>query len=88
VRFAAWSDDHLPVYVRGVYAGIRVVADLLEDGTVRLSPRTRAIKPRSAMRADANHVLRIAQKFADELVTIWSPAGGTHDRFLAAVHTQ
>jgi hypothetical protein len=76
VRFAAWSDDHLPAHVHGFYAGIRVIVDLLEDGTVRLSPRARAIKPHSAKQSDVNHVLRTAEKFADELITVWRLARG------------
>jgi len=76
VRFAAWSDDHLPVHVHGFYAGITVLVELMDDNTVRLARRRNAVRPRTAKRSDVNHILRTAEKYADELVQLWRVARG------------
>jgi len=69
-------DDHLPVHVHGFYAGTRVIVELMSDSTVRLSPRRGAVSPQPAKRSDVNHILRTAEKYADELLKLWSVARG------------
>jgi len=76
VRFAAWSDDHLPAHVHGFYAETRALIELLDNGVVRLAPRKRAVLPQSAKQSDVNHILRTAEKYADELIDLWRVARG------------
>lgn len=76
VRFAAWSDDHLPPHVHGFYAGTSAVIELLNNRTVRLAHRRDAVTPQPAKRSDVKHILLTAQKYADELLELWSVARG------------
>jgi hypothetical protein len=76
VRFSAWSDDHLPVHVHGFYAGTSAIVELLDDHTVRLADRPRAVRPKPAKQSDVNHILRTAEKYAEELLGLWRAARG------------
>jgi len=66
VRFAAYSNDHLPPHVHGYYAGVRVIIEL-KDGFVDLANRRDAVTPPGAKRSDVNYILRTARKYADQL---------------------
>ena len=75
VRFAAYTDDHLPPHVHGFYAGIEAIVELLiSERAVRLSPRKDNVTPRNGKRSDVNHILRTAAKHFDELVALWEAA--------------
>ena len=75
VRFVAWSNDHPPPHVHGLYAGIEAIVELMiEDRKVRLAIRDDQVRPRKAKRSDVNHILRTAAKNFDELVQLWETA--------------
>jgi hypothetical protein len=71
VRFAAFTQDHLPMHVHGSYAEIVVIVDLLPDSRVRVANRKDAIRPANGSKTDARHVLAVAAKHYNELVTLW-----------------
>lgn len=55
VRFAAWSDDHLPAHVHGFYAGVEVILDLdFETRKIRLADRWDRIMPLNAKISDVH----------------------------------
>jgi hypothetical protein len=70
VWFSAYSHDHEPPHVHGEYAGITVLVELI-DGTVRLAEREKPVRPPNAKRSHVNHVLRTAEKHADQLMEMW-----------------
>jgi len=75
VRFAAYTDDHLPPHVHGFYAGVEAIVELLiAERAVRLALRKDDVTPRNAKRSDVNHILRTAAKHFDELVALWEAA--------------
>jgi hypothetical protein len=75
VWFGCYSDDHPPPHVHGKYAGVEVLVELV-DGEVRLALRAKPIRPANGKRSDVNHILRTAEKHADELMELWRT---THD---------
>ena len=76
VRFTAYTMDHAPRHVHGFYAEIEVIADLRRDGTVALARRSDAIRPSSGSKADVRHVLTVAARHFDELVSLWEKHHG------------
>ena len=76
VRFAAYTMDHEPRHVHGFYADIEVIVDLRLDGAVALANRTDAIRPSNASKSDVRHVLAVAAKYFDELVSLWEKHHG------------
>ncbi len=76
VRFAAFSDDHLPTHVHGFYAEVEVVVDLLAEGQVALSKRRSAVTPANSSRADVNYALELAAKHHEELLQLWKETHG------------
>jgi hypothetical protein len=71
VRFVAYSMDHEPRHVPGLYAEVEAIVDLRRDGTVALARRTDAVRPTNASKADLRHVLVVAARHFDELVVLW-----------------
>ena len=63
--------DHEPRHVHALYAGTRVVVDLLDDRTVALASREDAIQPANAKRSDVKRILRAAAEHFDVLVAAW-----------------
>jgi hypothetical protein len=77
VWFISYSHDHLPPHVHGQYGGVTVIVDLLEDGGVARSSRTKAVLPANAKRRDIRKVLRVAIEYAAELHQLWEATHGT-----------
>ncbi len=75
VRFAAYTDDHVPPHVHGSYAGVVVIVEL-RKGKTRLSRRRDAVTPLSGKRSDVKHVLSVAEKNVAALNEIWRAARG------------
>jgi hypothetical protein len=63
--------DHEPRRVHALYAGTRVVVNLLDDRTVALANRDDAIQPANAKRSDVKRILRAAGEHFDVLVAAW-----------------
>lgn len=76
VRFTAYTMDHAPRHVHGFYAEIEVIVDLRRDGMVSLASRTDAIRPSNGSIADVRHVLTVAAKHFDKLVSLWEKHHG------------
>lgn len=75
VRFAAWSDDHIPPHVHGYYAGIEVVLDLIaETEEIVLANRAKRVIPANAKKSDINRIVRAANKHADAVFRLWEEA--------------
>jgi hypothetical protein len=66
IIFQLFPVDHEPRHVHALYAGTRVVVDLLDDRTVALASREDAIQP-----ANAKRILRAAAEHFDVLVAAW-----------------
>jgi hypothetical protein len=62
--------------VHGDYGSVRVVVELLPDGTVQESSRPDAVKPRNGKRSDVRHILAVAAEYAAELIEIWEKTHG------------
>jgi hypothetical protein len=75
VRFQAFTDDHDPPHLHGLYADIEVLVELL-NGRAYLANRDDAIRPANAKRSDVRHVLITAAKHAEELLALWRNARG------------
>lgn len=75
VRFAAYSDDHLPAHVHGFYAETEVLVEF-PGSEVRLSPRVDSTRPVNAKRSDVKKILAVAEKNAEELVRLWEAVHG------------
>lgn len=75
VWFISYSHDHAPPHVNGEYGSVRVVVDLLPDGSVRKSDRWDAVKPKNGKRSDVRRILALALDHAQELMELWE---GTH----------
>ncbi|HEX9198387.1 MAG TPA: hypothetical protein VF865_02430 [Acidobacteriaceae bacterium] len=83
VRFSAYSDDHLPRHVHGSYAGVVVIVELFQDGTVGLSKRRRNILPPTAKKNAVKKVLLTAERQVTQLARLWEEIHGkksAHDR--------
>jgi len=76
VRFTAYTMDHAPRHVHGFYAEIEVIVDLRADGKLLLANRTDAIRPGNGSIADARHILTVAARHFDELVSLWEKHHG------------
>ena len=76
VRFTVYTMDHKPRHVHGFYAEIEVIVDLRRDGMVALANRSDAIRPSNGSKADARHVLTVAARHFDELVSLWEKHHG------------
>jgi Domain of unknown function (DUF4160) len=75
VRFAAYTDDHLPPHVHGFYAGVEVILELFfEEKKVRLARRKDRIRPPNAKQSDVNYIVRVAGKHLDEIIELWEAA--------------
>ena len=75
-RFTAYTMDHAPRHVHGFYADVEVIVDLRADGKLSLANRADAIRPGNGSKADARHILTVAAKHFDELVTLWEKHHG------------
>jgi hypothetical protein len=71
VWFVAYSHDHSPPRVDGFYGKTEVLIDLLPDGGVGRSNRTRAVRPSNAARGDVRRILDVAAAHAAELHELW-----------------
>jgi Domain of unknown function (DUF4160) len=71
IIFQLFPVDHEPRHVHALYAGTRVVLDLLDDRTVALASREDAIQPANAKRSDVKRILRVAAAHFDVLVAAW-----------------
>ncbi len=71
IVFQLFPVDHEPRHVHGLYAGVRVVVDLLDDRTVALSNREDCIRPANAKRSDVTKILTAARDNFDVLVAAW-----------------
>ena len=60
IRFAVYSNDHLPRHVHAFLGDTEVVVDLLADSNVGLASRFDAIRPANARRADVRKILNVA----------------------------
>ncbi len=76
VRFTAYTMDHEPRHVHGFYAEVEVIVDLRRDGNVSLAVRTDAIRPSKGSKSDVRHVLAVAARHFDELVSLWEKHHG------------
>ena len=76
IRFTAYSMDHEPRHVHGFYAGLEVIVDLRLDGTVVLAGRSGAIRPGTGKRSDVRHILEVAARHFEPLVTLWEKQHG------------
>jgi hypothetical protein len=76
VRFVAYTMDHEPRYVHGFYAEVEVIVDLRQDGAVSLANRTDAIRPGNASKSDVRHVLAVAARHFDKMVSLWEKHHG------------
>jgi hypothetical protein len=76
VWFAAYPLDHQPRHVHGFYAEVEVLVDLNPDRTVSLADRRDALRPRNGRRSDVKHILAVANKHFEELVTLWEKHHG------------
>jgi Domain of unknown function (DUF4160) len=75
VRFAAYTDDHLPPHVHGFYAGVEAIIDLsIPERAVRLSGRKKRVRPKNAKRSDVDHIRETARRNFDALVDLWESA--------------
>ena len=79
VRFAAYTDDHLPPHVHGFYESAEVLLDLiygkeLKDREIRLADRTNNIIPANAKGSDVRRVRRAARKCSEQLFELWEDA--------------
>jgi len=79
VRFAAYTEDHLPPHVHGFYGSAQVLFDLIyakekTDWEVRLADRKKNIIPPNAKRSDVRRVRRAAKKYSDDLFQLWEDA--------------
>jgi len=77
VRFSVYSDDHLPRHVHGSYAGVVVVVELFEDGTVGLSKRRKNILPATAKKNAVKKILLVAERQVTQLAELWEGIHGT-----------
>jgi hypothetical protein len=72
VRFAAYTDDHLPPHVHGFYASAEVIMELIfKDKKVRLARRPDNIKPPNAKKSDVKRIRRAAKDHTAELIKLW-----------------
>ena len=76
VRFTAFTMDHEPRHVHGFYADIEVIVDLRTDGKVSLASRTDAVRPSNASKSDVRHILTVAARHFDDLVSLWEKHHG------------
>jgi hypothetical protein len=76
VRYTAYTMDHEPRHVHGLYADVEVIVDLRPDGNVSLANRTDAVRPRNGSKSDVRHVLIVAARHFDELVFLWEKYHG------------
>jgi hypothetical protein len=76
VRFVAYTMEHAPRHVHGFYADVEVIIDLRQDGKLSLANRTDAIRPGNESKTDVRHVLTVAAKYFDELVSLWEKHHG------------
>lgn len=71
IVFQVFPYDHEPRHVHGLYAGIEVIVDLLDDRAVTLSDRIGAVAPANAKRSDVKKILKAARDHFDALVAAW-----------------
>lgn len=76
IRFAVYSNDHLPRHVHGFLGGTEAIVDLLDDGRVDLADRVDSIRPANARRADVRKILNIAAEHFEDLVELWERIHG------------
>ena len=76
VWFQVYVGDHLPIHVHGFYSETEVIIDLLDDGTVMVSPRENNPKPSNAKRSDVRKVLKYASANYDILKALWEKHHG------------
>jgi hypothetical protein len=68
--------DHEPRHVHGFYADVEVIVDLRADGKVSLAARTDAVRPSNGSKSDVRHVMNVAARHFDELVSLWEKHHG------------
>jgi hypothetical protein len=76
VRFTAYTMDHEPRHEHGFYGEMEVIVDLRRDGAVSLANRTDALRPSNGSKSDVRHVLEIAARHFDRLVSLWEKHHG------------
>ncbi len=77
VWFISYSLDHAPPHVHGRYAGTMVIVDLLPNGEVAPSTRSKAVTPPNAKRSDVRKIVDTAREHAAELRKLWETTHGT-----------
>ena len=77
VWFIAYSHDHLPPHVHGLYENTEVLVDLLPGGGVAKSNRREAVRPSGAKRGDVRRIMSTAAAHAAELHELWEKAHGS-----------
>lgn len=75
LRFSAYTEAHAPPHVHGFYGGVEVVLEIdpVAD-EIRLSNRSRRIKPANARISDIRRIVRVANDNSDELFELWEAA--------------
>ena len=76
VRFTAYPMDHHPRHVHGFYGEVEVIVDLPQSKKALLASRTDAVKPSNGSRSDARHILAVAVRHFDKLVSLWEKHHG------------
>ena len=76
VVFLAYSHDHLPMHVHGLFGRIEVIIDLTEEGSVALSDRSRAVIPSNAPRNAIRDVINVAAMNYARLRALWETVHG------------
>jgi hypothetical protein len=71
VWFISFSNDHEPRHVHGKYAGTTVIVDLLPDGNVARSSRSKSVIPANAKRSDVRRIVNTAREHAMALQALW-----------------
>jgi DNA-directed RNA polymerase subunit L len=71
VWFTVYSNDHPPRHVHAATGDIAVIAEISPNGMVEVAERADAICPRNAKRSDVRKVLKIADRYCDELIELW-----------------
>ena len=77
VRFAAYTDDHLPPHVHGTISDVTLIIDLLGDGAIRQADRKNAVQPANAPKNIQSKIRRVAAENVEQLVALWEKTHGT-----------
>jgi hypothetical protein len=82
VRFAAYSEDHLPTHVHGFYADAEVLVELRSNGVLAM-PRRDSIRPPNAKRSEVAKIVNTASLHREELLALFgrvhAAAGRSND---------